>query len=77
MLHKIIYNEISLTDNFLPKFSRNTPKFQQVLGRVLAYSNSFVPIATKWWNQLPDNLIKTENKAEFSNELMKHLKLKL
>ena len=74
MLHKINNDHIAMPKDFLPKRSRVSGKFQQVLGRVLAYSNSFIPVATKWWNELPKSLIDIQNQKEFINKLSDHMK---
>ena len=44
--------------DLLPKLTRgSSSNFQQVPGRVLAYSNAFVPVTTKWWNELPKKVM--------------------
>ena len=73
MLHKVVYEQIASAQDLLPKFSRGSRNFQQVLGRVLAYSNSFVPVTTKWWNELPKELTLLESQTEFFNKLTKYL----
>ena len=73
MLHKINNEQIAMPKDFLPKRSRISGKFHQVLGRVLAYSNSFIPVATKWWNELPKSLIETENQNKFIDKLSYHI----
>ena len=74
MLHKIVNRQIASAQDLLPKFSRgNSSNFQQVLGRVLAYLNSFVPVTTKWWNELPRKVTMLESQSEFFNELTKYL----
>ena len=76
MLHKIVNEQIESAQDLLPKFSRGScSNFQQVLGRVLAYSNSFVPVTTKWWNELPKKVTMLESQSEFFNELTKYLDL--
>ena len=73
MLHKIIYDEIALPRDFLPKRTRCGAKFQQIHGRVSAYSNSFVPVVTGWWNELPRKLTMTMNQTQFYKELTKYI----
>ena len=64
---------MALPQDFLPKRARIDNKFQQVRGRVLAYSNSFIPITIDWWNDLPNEVTKTENQTDFLNKLSKHI----
>ena len=73
MFHKIINERIVLPQDFLPKRARIDNKFQKVHGRVLAYSNSFIPITTDWWNKLPSEVTMTKNQTEFLKELHTNL----
>ena len=73
MLHKIVNDTIALPKDFLPKRARINNRFQQVRGRVLAYSNSFVPTTIDWWNKLPNEVTLLENFAAFSDELLKYI----
>ncbi len=73
MLHKILNGEIALPHDFLPKRARISNKFQPVRGRVLAYSNSFIPITTNWWNELPNKVTLADKLTDFSKELPKHI----
>ena len=76
MLHKVVNGQIASAQDLLSKFSRGSrSNFQQVLGRVLVYSNSFVPVTTKWWNELPKKVTLLESQTEFFNELTKYLDL--
>ena len=48
-----------------------------MLGRVLVYSNSFVPVTfvpvtTKWWNELPKRLTMLESQSELFGEFTKY-----
>ena len=75
MLHKILNKQIAFPPEFLPKFARgNSLKFQQVLGRVMAYSNSFIPTVTKLWNELPTKITMIKSQSEFQRELSQYLK---
>ena len=65
MLHKIINKNIAIPITILPKRSRGENNFQQKLGRILAYSNLFVPTVTTGMSY--------QNKSEISN-LKIHLK---
>ena len=73
MFHKIVNNKIAIPTSILPKCSRDGLRFQQTLGRVLAYSNSFIPTVTKWWNKLPSNIIGIANEDQFKSKLTEHL----
>ena len=73
MFHKIINERIVLPQDFLPKRARIDNKFKKVHGRVLAYSNSFIPITTDWWNKLPSEVTMTKNQTEFLKELHTNL----
>ena len=73
MLHKIINSNIAVPITMLPKFSRDSTKFQQSLGRVLAYSNSFVPTTTKWWNNLPASIRSITDTDLFKTKLTEYL----
>ena len=76
MLHKVVNGQIASAQDLLPKFSRGSrSNFQQVLGRVLVYSNSFVPVTTKWWNELPKKVTLLESQTKFFNEITKYLEL--
>ena len=71
MMHKIVNGNIILPPDFLPKKSRDNVKFQPINGRVMAYSNSFVPTVVGWWNELPKNVSKITNFNTFKTELSK------
>ena len=73
MLHKIVNEKIALPKDFLPKRARINNKFQQVRGRVLAYSNSFVPTTIDWWNELPNEVTLSDKLTAFSDGLLKHI----
>ena len=75
MLHKIINKNIDIPKTMLPKRSRDGLKFQQTFGRILAYSNSFVPMVTKWWNELPLSIISLNNELEFKSKITEHFKV--
>ena len=74
MLHKILHKKIDIPLSILPNQSRDGAKFQQKIGRILAYTNSFVPTATKWWNKLPTDLRKITKEDIFRTELIEHFK---
>ena len=71
MMHKIVNGNIILPPDFLPKKSRDNVKFQPINGRVMAYSNSFVPTVVGWWNELPKNVSKITDFNTFKKELSK------
>ena len=73
MLHKIINKNIAIPMTILPKRSRDENNFQQKLGRILAYSNSFVPTVTKYWNELPKQIRNIKSEDSFKTKLLENL----
>ena len=70
LLHSIYYNKKFLPDSLTPKHARcaNT-KFKLIVGRVQAYSNSFVPLATQQWNIVPANIVNIDCLVKFIEKL--------
>ena len=76
LLHKIINKKIAIPLTILPKCARDGSKFQQTLGRVLAYSNSFVPTVTKYWNKLPKHIREITNEDQLKNKMIEYFMTK-
>ena len=72
-MHKIIHNAIAIPLSFLPNRSRHTEciRFQQIHGRVLGYSNSFVPATVGLWNDLPIDISNTHELVSFKTKIGK------
>ena len=70
LLHSIYYNKKFLPDSLTPKHARcaNT-KFKLIVGRLQAYSNSFVPLATQQWNTVPANIVNIDCLVKFIEKL--------
>ena len=70
MLHIIYYNKKILLDSVIPKrVSKADVKFKPIIGRVQAYSNSFLPLKTIKWNTLPANTINIECLVKLGDKL--------
>ena len=69
--HDIRTGKIAIPE-ILPKHVREGVKYQPIHGRVLAYSQSFVPLTTNWWNDLPKDTLCTDNRNDFKIAISKH-----
>ena len=75
LLHSIYYNKKFLPDSVTPKRARCTDtRFNPIIGRVQAYSNSFVPLTTQQWNALPANIVNIDCFVKFSEKLNELIK---
>ena len=69
ILHIIYYNKKILLDSVIPKrVSKADVKFKPIIGRVQAYSNSFLPLKTIKWNTLPANIIKIKRLVKLGDK---------
>ena len=50
-------------------------RFKPIIGRVKAYSNSFVPLITQKWNTLPANIVNIDYLVKFGEKLNEIIKV--
>ena len=75
MFHSIHYNQKILLDSVTPKRARSADiRFKPIIGRVQAYTNSFVALTTQQWNTLPANIVNIDCLVKFSEKLNELIK---